>query len=365
MPEHYPDKIEELHLTLEEFISNFLPGELAIAYDTAESRILDHLHEAILQFMGDVAGRHRLSFRRGEASDFVFDSASYTLRISERVLEPHLLEIALLKESEPVPHDDWDVEKISLESRGRYGEIRLYIPAKISHLTVGMAKLIHELMMSGYLWLEEYVKRKLDEIHGDTADELYSIIRRTLPSKLANEVLLYAITDRKGVYIPSRFHTAKIGTVKRDRKIVDKRSSLEMAIQLSTHILDLDQVFAKVIFEIQRPIVMSFGDVEYKETGFHLVEREVYQSDEIVSQPLVSEGRILLAAAYPPEVRADVENVLWRKQRDFLQVLERQFSIRKQMMKVLARRRSSLAISSELVASMGSFIGGLVRGYFR
>jgi len=65
-----------------------------------------------------------------------------------------------------------------------------------------LAEIARIVLESGYRWLAEYVKTSLDKLQSGAADDFYSYLRTLFSEQIVENLWLYAIVDKKGIYIP-------------------------------------------------------------------------------------------------------------------------------------------------------------------
>jgi len=96
----------------------------------------------------------------------------------------------------------------------------------------------------------------------------------------------------------------------------------------------------------------------YSATGFQIAEMAIYQAERIITQPLVREGKTLLVAGYPIDVRQEVEHQLTAHCQTIKATLDGTAGEVRKLVQRLQRRR----FGKRLDPSVPEFVGGVIRG---
>jgi hypothetical protein len=336
----------DLSVRVRDGLTNFFSQESAISVsavcEQAEGELLGLLLESILEEIRLIAEQEEVSFTRIADDQCNFDNSVYEVRLTGRDTKTHILLLTVLSvdgRSSPMARG---AVPFTFESRGRYSEVRLKTPERMLAHRDALGKVASTVLEAGYRWLSEFVQMALNSLEDRTADELYSHLRQIFSRKIVENIWLYAIIDEHGIYIPDRFARGVAESRAGKRSLTTSRSPLELMVDFSTKILDYEDLFSKTAVREDRTIVGEVGKAPYAASGIHLAEEIIMELDLMVVQPLVKEGRTLLVAGYPTQLRAEVEPVLIRERERIRIILEKGAGALRQLISTAEKNRVNL-----------------------
>jgi len=327
--------------------------------DAVESRLLSLTELSVVGEIQLLAQERNISFTSGPSGNFVYDGKLYRVRLTEPPTQTSIIQVTLKSVNPEQSSMVRGYTKISINSVGRFIEAQLRIEKIFSEQHDAIARTIETVFKTGYRWFAEYVRVQLDSMHGETAEELYSFLRQILPETIVGNIWLYAIINNHGLYIPSAINRTSALKLASKRVFDVNDSPLKLMVDFSTRLLDYDQLFAKLSIEQDLTFEASLHKAGYIYSGFQLAEQAIFQSDKLVSQALVREGKTLLAVGYPVELRSQVEHVLRHEQSRFKDILEKKASALKQVVNAIRGNRILSEIKTKYFEYAGAFIRGL------
>jgi hypothetical protein len=94
-------------------------------------------------------------------------------------------------------------------------------------------------------------------------------------------------------------------------------------VEFCTTVLDLSDLFSKTAIREDRTILGEVENAPYAGSGIQVAEEIIMELDLMVVQPLVREGKTLLVAGYPTQLRSSIEPVLTKERERLRQIVDR------------------------------------------
>lgn len=358
--------IEQIHISslvrqeLDDFVESVPHAPLPVICEQVEFHLAEISRRSILKILNEFSRKSGVRYFSSPSELFIFDKTYYQLKISEHSTLPEVVVVTIKSVRKEGSKFIRKALMQKFNSGGRYTEVRvstdeifLPIQASISGTVVGVLEY-------GYRWLEEYVKIYLKSIRSETSIELYSHIRFILPEYYANRVWLYAIIEENGIYIPDLIAYQSALKLASERKYSFGQSPLELVADFSTRIVDFEKVFSKIAIAENRSILGNTVSAGYAGSGIEIAEQAVYQSGQFVIQPLVREGKTLLTAAYPSDVREHVEVILDREKEEFRRIVSARAASLRDTIETIQSKRILPRLKSKYFEYLGAFVRGLL-----
>lgn len=277
---------------------------------------------AVIQAVSDEARSRGLSSVTGAFPVFSLNGKVYEVHAQPASDDVATYTVVVRFEGEEL--QDLEAEnapEYPVESVGRFNCVRiLTVPDFVFSSIVGEAAVVA--MEVSYEWLFEFVSGRLGELSSKGPERLYGHLRRLMP-KLADQVWLYTIVDGKGFYIAD-----SVGQKAILRKFAARRhpsvvSPAHLWGKFSEQAIPFDLLFSKEAFKTEKGLPAFFDIAKYAPTGLGSAEKRVYDSDGIIAQPLVTEGRgVQLGVGYPLEIQNEVQEVLYQASPQFKQIVD-------------------------------------------
>ncbi|MGA2772032.1 MAG: hypothetical protein ABSG26_14555 [Bryobacteraceae bacterium] len=336
-------------------------GSVTAVCQQVEERLLELVQEGVIGELGNVAEQAGLPFVRGSDSYCLFGDHNFRVTVTAHPSTKNALVVAV-RAVDPEHGKLARQTTITMEgSLGRYVEVRLRVQAGLAPFENGLAATIKAILGAGYRWLAEYVTIALRELHSDTAEDLYSHVYQVLPPDVAGHVWLVAIAEDKGLYVAGHLNRDR-ALIKAAKRLLDTAESpLELASQLLTDMTPFKQMFAEEVLKAGHATPVSLQRATYAPSGFHLAEEAIYQTETIVSHPLVREGRTLMVAGYPTGLRNQIEWRLEQEKTKFKEILEGRAKTLRRLIRHIQRRGVLPDISVEASRCAGAFTGEVIK----
>jgi hypothetical protein len=326
-----------------------------------EARLIEDL-AGVVQRRADALARTQAKRFRAVAPDrFYFDDHLYEVRLTLDPLDVTIVHIGVVALGvQTGPRGQPGSLELSLEGLGRLTGARIWIDTELGALEETLGEDVHRHFAGGYRWLESHVVGELLFVEHRATVELYMEVRSHLASQLADLVALYGMNRRRAFYLldPRAIQTALVRAGATRATL--SSSPIELTALMTTRLLDPGETVSKASLVEDRALSLSLSESLYAPTGLNLAEGAFYETSQVMSMPLVREGRLQLTAVFPLELRPEIEPVL-EKQRDrFGEVLQRngKFSVER----VIGRGRTldGAVAPGDIAELLGRFTGGYV-----
>jgi hypothetical protein len=284
----------------------------------------------------------------------------YEIRVGANVQDPASLQVVIGVLGGHWTPGDGSRSSVAIEGVGQYSNVVVECDQRLASRVDLAAEDLAQFFTVGYRKLRENVKRELLLTDMRVAIRLYAEVRGVLSEAAASNVWLYAILneDRAVYLLDPTVVTTILERAAANRAAVDA-SPLALTILLASGWVKADETAAVHVLKHDEPIAVKVADMYYPTTPeFNVAEKTLYGEKAHV-QPLVRDGKVRLVAAYPPDLRDDVELKLWALRRRFAEILQEHQRATK---KLFAResRESQSRWDFYLARLMGSFFGGYV-----
>lgn len=253
---------------------------------------------------------------------FICDGAPYEFRVHEGATKnSRPLEIEIRCTDPKRSNFNRKVYKTRVVSLGRITDVHVTTDKTFVREREMIAETARSVLEAGYLWLAEHIKTLLMGEQNTASDNLYSHIRSILPPQIANEIWLYMIADKEGVYVTDIVARERALERASGRLTCANISPIEIVTDFCTRRTDFELTYSKVAISEDLTLEGEFAKAPYIESGVHITEAAIYVSEQHVIQPLVREGKTYLSAAYPSRLRSTVEPILKRERNNFRHIV--------------------------------------------
>lgn len=287
------------------------------------------------------------------------DGIVYEIRVGENVQDSASLQVVICVLGGQWKPSDGRRSSAAIAGVGKYSNVVVECDSQLASFVDLTAEELAQYFAVGYRKLRENVKRELLLTDMRVAIRLYAEVRGALSEPAAAHVWLYAILDDdRAVYmLDPTVVTEMLERAAANRTTIDS-SPLALTILLASGWVKADETAAVQALKHDEPLVVKVADMYYPTTPeFNVAEKTLY-GDSAHVQPLVRDGRVRLVAAYPPDLREDVELKLWALRRRFAEILEEHQRATK---KLFARENCTIPTRRwdlYLARLIGSFFGG-------
>jgi hypothetical protein len=328
----------QVRIELDSLSTTFSTLTLESICEAVENYIHNRLREFLFEEVRLIAEANHYLFRKISSKRFAFNNIVYELKIVEYASNDNTVQISLRTVNPAKSHYVKRPLMIALDSLGRVTKIQLTTDATFTLHKGALAEVAKITLESGYLWLSEFIRKTLNSIQNAAANNLYSLLRRLFNEKTVENIYLWKVEDRKGVYVIDDLVQRAALNRAAQRDELNALSPVEAISNFSTTEIDIDLVISKQALAEDQVLEGDFVNQKYADTELDLAEIVIYRSKRFVTHPLVREGKILLLAAYPVELRERVELTLQRERQNFKRILE---------LESLAIQRTTEAISQQ------------------
>lgn len=326
-----------MHISRIEDLANYVQVELdelfieqrgialSLFCEQVEEQLLHILRRVVLLEVEIISQENNVVFSCISLKRFSYDNVMFELKVTEYATNSNILQITVRGTNPKKTKFEKKPSKTSIDSLGRYNEIQVATD-KIFNYQAAICDVAKLVLEAGYRWLSEYVRVALDELQDQIADDLYSHLRRLFPDRIVENIFLWKAVDRKGVYVPDDLARRVAINRASKRKFSSSLSPIEIITTFSTATVELDKLVSRRAVAEDSIIEGNFLDAKYADSGLDLAEIVIYQSQRFVAHPVVREGKVLLIAGYPVEIRPIVESVLRKERTNFQMILSRESS---------------------------------------
>ncbi|MCH7828130.1 MAG: hypothetical protein IIC75_09210 [Bacteroidetes bacterium] len=326
--------------------------------ESVEIRLLDMIEESLITLFQKSSVENNQSFTTGPQGIYIYNEIPFQIKFNETSKDNSLLELSIKSIDNMKSTLDKGL-KVKIDSVGRYAVVKIFVDTRLEKFKESISDIVENVFVVGYRWLKEYVRLKLNEIYKHTSEELYSFLRQILPEKIVENVWLYVIYEKQGLYIPSSINRDKLLSTVSNRNYNLDISPIQALADFSTRLMDFEKLFAKSVLGNDKTLEAKLTKAPYQDSGFQLVEQIVYKSDKLISQPLVKEGKILMTVGYPIELRKDVELILYNNRQNFANILENKHSFLKSTFNTIIKKGILKNIPPEYFEYAGRFFKGM------
>jgi len=287
-----------------------------------ETFLLDFARDAVIQELKLELAERDVNFKVVSPKRFLFKNEVYEIKITEYAYNDNILQIAIRRLNSRASKLLKRPLRAKIDSLGRYAEFQVFIEQALAEFQSTVGEVCVVVLEAGYRWLAEYVRTALDGLQNRIADDLYSHLRQLFSEELVENIFLFGIVDKSGIYLLDDLGRRAALERAARRKVTDALSPIEVVTNFSTTVVELERLLSKKAIAEDITLEGSFLESAYAETGLNLSAIVIYESSQFVVQPVVREGNTLLVAAYPPKIRSSVEPILQRTRRDFERITE-------------------------------------------
>lgn len=308
------DELSKLNL-----ITNEL--NLPFACETVEAFLITKLKDTILNELRVIAEEKRIRFNLIPPRRFFFDITLFELKVVESPISSTIVHISIQavnskrKVLKPL--------KVKFASSGRFNEIHLSLEPTFLDLQNRFAEFAQVVFESGYRWLIEFVNETVEKINDDASQRCYSVLRKLFKEEIASRVFLWKVTGLKGIFLVDDLTLRNAITNASKRNVSENTSPIEVGMSFSTTYIDFDKTLANIAINEKRIVQDEFRALKYTDTGFDITEIIVFQTENVAVQALVTEGKNMLVASYPAEIRKFIDVTLQKEAFKFGEILSK------------------------------------------
>lgn len=328
-------------------------------YKELEDKLLQVLLINILQEIQHYSDEKKESFRVYNQNKFEFKENPYTLKALEDSRISANVYILIKSDVHFDKKNQEREKKIKLDSLGRFNSFSIKIDKIFSELTPDLIQLVKLTLESGYRFIREFVKKSILEARNKTVDRLYSHLRSIFPAKVGRQIYLFAVTKKKGVYLIDPLQLQRMEDISKERKTVRDASPLELISDLSTRILNEEDLAVRETVPNDITLQIKQSKTEFDAhniyEGIGKAELAVYEIDSLVIQPLVIESPVWIEASYPSNIRYkyDVEKKLSNEREAFTRITKENYSLKR----IVNKKIHSVGMTKEAMELWGIFWG--------
>ncbi len=214
---------------------------------------------------------------------------------------------------------------IPVDAQSPYSRFGFRLDSSLETLNEELTFIITKSLESFSRWFGGFIRSIILSGRNQVVDVLYSHVRSLFSEKIADQIYLYALMKRKGVYIFDSLSLENaIRAMNRGVKGLNT-TPLQLINALAFKQLPFEELAAAVAIPEDKTVQLSKSEVEIKghkkAGGMGLPELALYATEDLVIQPLVIKGKLLLEAAYHPTIREQVEMTLKRERMNFTSIL--------------------------------------------
>ena len=291
---------------------------------------------------------------------FVLDREHFDLRISQAILEPYILEIALLSIERVVGPDGYLVQTAKLTESGQYRQVRISVPRGTGLSLTSIALLAEAVYGTGCRWLEEAVKDVASKEIAGVGHDLYRMIRELLPdSSLVANLWLVAFAGQRGCYLLDREPTDQAIAKLSMGMIGASASPLSLATKLFTTVLSYANSHSR--YAVEGCVDVSLDKSDYLDTNTLFLEAEkvIFGSSDVSIFPILATDSGQVFAVFPTRHRAVLEPFL---ELNKAAICERFLLSRSHFKHLLASLTQPRQAPS--YGKAGEFLGGIFKAAF-
>jgi len=208
---------------------------------------------------------------------------------------------------------------------------------------------------------ERWFISRLETINNRAAESIiadwYGLVRSLFPEEVAKNIYLYVFQNKAGIYILDqlKFHDA-VDTLAEGAK-KKNQDFYDLFYTFSHTTNDFKNIAASVAVPENKTVLVSQNSQfsgHDPVVGMGLAEATIYQDTNLIVQPLMKCGQIVLEAAYPPKFRSEIEEKLKLNAHGFKTRLESN----KKVTTLLENRNRIFTVEST-----GRFLGSFFGAY--
>lgn len=297
-----------------------------------------------------------------ESGQFKINREHFNLRVTQAVIEPDVLEIALLPVGRILNSEQYAGTNWKLTDSGQYRKVRISAPSETNYSPESIALVAEAVYGTGYRWVEETAKEVVSRETSSAGHELYRMLRELLSdSSLAEEVWFVAFAGGKGCYLLDREPTDRAITKLSAGMAGASDSPLSLATKLFTTVLTYAEAHSRHAIESNSCINISLEESAYSENKalFLQAEKVIFGSSDISIFPILSAEAGQMVAVFPTQHRAFLEPFLEVNKEaigERFLLAKRRF---KRLLAALREPRRALAYGK-----VGEFVGGVLKSIF-
>jgi hypothetical protein len=333
--------------------------QIPIVCDWAEDLLMKLGALAVLEKIQNFSKNREQRFVAIEGSHFIIGGRPYVIHFSEHASRVGVLLVTVRFTGLGGERIQRRHTKIRIDGLGRVTEIQLRLTESLLDCSDSVSQALKVVFETGYRCLLEYVRSALSALHKQTSEDLYSLLREILPKKVVDEVWLCVISKNKGLYIPSTLNRESAFRIALRRTFPLSQSPMKSVAEFSTRLLNFDDMFSKKILPEGKARAVRLPLANYSQTGFQLAEQQIYQSEMLVTHPLVFEGETWMVAGYPVRIREKVEEVLEENKARIKDVLDNRAKTIRGIVEQIRKQGTFSRLNVKYFEMGGAFLKGL------
>lgn len=215
----------------------------------------------------------------------------------------------------------------------------------------------------GYHRMEEYIDTAVhNNMKDNTGEALYTHVRRVFAGSpdLVAHIWLYIEVEDHGIYTMDYKHRelTRERTAQHTRRTSE--SPIANAVRLFTERTPFPLTYSGKAIKDGETKEGVLSTADYSASGIQIAEEAIYQCDLHACQPLVRQGKNMLTACYPANLRNRIEPVLYREREKFKEILDNEVSSIRKIVKQFKDQGILHGVSPKLAELMGAFLKGLI-----
>jgi hypothetical protein len=237
-----------------------------------------------------------------------YRSVPYELRVREAAEDPTRLCVLIGEAGAP-----WTVERFAhasatIAGQGRFASLATDLDRRLAAVGEDVTAAVQRHYEAGYRRLTAYATAELLTLQHSLATRLYAEVRGELDERIASCVALYVLLPdgRAGYFLDPLVLQAALARLSGARPHTEA-SPLELTAALVSASVDVEDTVAVTALAQARPLEFRLEQAKYVSESLYVAERGLYETSELICQPLVREGKVRLIADYPRAMREIVE----------------------------------------------------------
>ncbi|MCP4373863.1 MAG: hypothetical protein GY797_38040 [Deltaproteobacteria bacterium] len=320
------------------------------------SKALPNLLSIFIQEeIAEFAVRTQKNFSFEGDSQFTVEKESYIIEITDDKRTERTI-LVTLRSLSPQRTKLVKFSFMPVDAQSLYLKFGIRIDKSLEALKERLTFMCAESLKSFSRWLDGFTRRIILSGRNQIVDILYSHVRSLFPENLAHQIYLFVLVNRKGIYtFDSLSLDNAIKSMNQGVKGLNT-TSLQLINALAFRQLPIEALAAQVAIPEDKTVQLSKSKIEFtghkKSEGMGIAELALYETDDLIIQPLILEGKLLLEAAYNPKIREQVEMTLNRERKTFKSILSENYHYSPFRIK-----GSALQLSKGAVETWGTFWG--------
>ena len=351
----------EVHSVLNTQFGDMKLGGLAIHCKDIELEVVGILRKAILDYFSSSYKRYH--FING--NEFRIDRKVYALKVGGHIKDPtlefYLLDVTNDKET-------FVSEEIIIEGVGYYTKCECFVTEKLKKRFENITNIIRSVYHLSYLWLEETMMRGIKDLESDFTNSLYKYLKMVFAEKGKLEftecIWFSVFSTEDGYYALDSNAISRIIRLLRLRKYSSDYSPAYHISSLVGLQMPTEKSFSKHVISNKGYKQFSLPKADYISdmSDIYKTEEQMTQKNQYAIFHLAKVGNRELVVSFPADKKKYILPILKTHKSKLADIYKTEVnSMQKHINNLKASYRRATA--SEVSSVIGSFVGGLARGY--